>query len=137
MEVVVGPVSARSMGVFAGFARTTLEGAGPGADVPSDAASSFFGFIEEWEELATRGGELTWSAEAEPEVVEYLLYAFWRLAKEIGEGAGGAPIIPEEGTSFYWLLVSGLLGAMTEAGGSHAEFAANLREFWPGDQEIP
>ncbi len=137
MDVVVGPVSAHSMGAFASFARATLEGAGPGSDVPSDAARSFFAYIAEWEELAIRGGDVTWSAEAEPEVVEYLVYAFWRVAKEVNDDAGPAQVVPTDAAPFYWLLVGGLLTAMEEAGGSHAEFAANLREFWPAGDEFP
>lgn len=137
MDVEVGPVSAHSMGAFAAFARATLEGAGPGSDVPSDAARSFFDYIGEWEVLAARGGEVTWRAEAEPEVVEYLVYAFWRVAKDVNDGAGPVSVVPTDAAPFYWLLVGGLLTAMDEAGGSHAEFAANLREFWPAGNEIP
>lgn len=133
----MGPVSARSMGAFAAFARATLEGAGPGADVPSDAARAFFGYIDEWEAGASVGGDVTWRTEAEAEVVEYLVYAFWRVAKEVNDDAGAAPVVPAEAAAFYWLLVGSLLTAMEEAGGSHAEFASNLREFWPGDHEIP
>lgn len=137
MEVVVGPVPAASVGAFAAFARQTLESAGPGADVPSDAASSFLGYIAEWERLAARRGDVTWHLEADAEVVEYLVYAFWRVAKEMNDEAGPAQVVPTDAAPFYWVLVGGLLTALDEAGGSHAELAANLREFWPGDHEIP
>jgi hypothetical protein len=137
MEVVVGPVPAASVGAFAVFARHTLEGAGPGADVPSDAARAFLDYIAEWDALAGEPGDVTWVVTAEPEVVEYLVYAFWRVAKEMNDEAGAATVVPPDGAAFYWLLVGALLSALDAAGGSHAELAANLREFWPGDHEIP
>lgn len=138
MEVVVGPVPSASVAAFAAFARHTLEGGGPGADVPSDAARSFLDYIAEWDALAREDGDVTWSARAEPEVVEYLVYAFWRVAKEVNEEAGTiTTTVPEDAAPFYWLLVGALLTALEEAGGSHAELAGNLREFWPGDHEIP
>lgn len=138
MDVVVGPVSARSMAAFASFARATLEGVGPGSGVPSDAARCFFDYIAQWDALAVRGGEVTWNAEADAEVVEYLVYAFWRVAKEVSEDATGTVVVvPAKAVAFYRQLVGGLLSAMETAGGSHAEFAADLREFWPGEHDIP
>lgn len=137
MEVAVGPVAATSMAAFAEFARRLLHSAGPGADVPSDAASSFEAYLDEWEARAGAGGDLTWSTTLEPELAEYLVYAFYRVAKDVNDEAGPAPVIPEPAAPFYWLLVGALLDALAEEGGSRAEFAAHLREFWPGGTDIP
>ncbi|MGI8936684.1 MAG: hypothetical protein ACR2JF_00460 [Iamia sp.] len=138
MEVVVGPVKAESMAAFAAFGSERLHAAGPGADVPSDAAQAFDGYLAEWADLGQQGSEdVTWSTSADPEVVEYLVYSFFRLTKQINEAAGRQSVVPEAAGPFYWLLVGGLLDALEVEGGSRAEFAAHLREFWPGDHEIP
>lgn len=136
VEVVVGPVAAASMGAFAEFARRLLHSAGPGADVPSDAASSFDQYLDEWDVLSGLGGDVTWSSESDPEVAEYLVYAFYRVAKDVNDEAGRS-LVPEPAQPFYRLLVGSLLDALAEEGGSRAEFASHLREFWPGDAEIP
>lgn len=125
------------MAAFARFARDVLHAEGPGAGVPSDAASSFEGYIEQWAELARVGGDPTWATSADPEVVEYLIYAFYRVAREVRLEAGDITVVPDDASAFYWFLVGALLDALAEEGGSRAEFAAHLREFWPGGDEIP
>jgi hypothetical protein len=137
VEVVVGPVKAASMAEFARFARGVLQDQGPGADVPSDAASSFEVYFAEWDELAASGADdVTWTGHAEPEVVEYLVYSFFRLAQGV-EDVTDVGVVPPDAAPFYRLLVGGLLDALEGEAGSRAEFAAHLREFWPGDIEIP
>lgn len=126
------------MEAFARFARGVLHDEGPGAGVPSDAASSFDTYIEEWSALASSGaGDVTWTGQAEPEVVEYLVYAFFRLAQEVDEATGRVGVVPVAAAPFYRLLVGALLTALEGDVDSRAEFAAHLREFWPGDHEIP
>ena len=137
MQVAIGPVAAASMGAFVEFARRLLHSAGPGAEVPSDAASSFDRYLDEWGALADRGGDVVWTTEVEAELAEYLVYAFYRVAKEVNDEAGRSPVVPDPAAPFYWLLVGALLDALASEGGSRAEFAAHLREFWPGDTEIP
>ena len=138
MEVVVGPVQATSVRAFVSFARGILGGAeGPGAAVPSDAARDYDAYLDEWDALAEAVGEVTWVTEADPEVVEYLVYAFYRLAKDLLDEADRPRIIPDDATPFYVLLVGGLLAALHDAGGAQAEFADHLREFWPSEMEIP
>lgn len=139
VEVVVGPVAAPSVEAFARFGRALLHAAGPGADVPSDAASAFDGYLDEWDALAAGAGDadVTWTTQVEPEVAEYLVYAFYRVAKEVNDEAGEAQVVPDGAASFYWLLVGGLLHALEDEGGSHAELAADLRTFWPGATEVP
>lgn len=138
MEVVVGPVEAASIGAFVSFARGILGLAeGPGAAVPSDAARSYASFLDEWEELSHATGEVTWVADADPEVMEYLVYAFYRLATDLLAEADRPRIIPDDAVPFYVRLVGAVLDALTEAGGSQAEFAAHLREFWPSEMDIP
>jgi len=139
VKVEVGPVPAASMAAFARFADAVLHTAdGPGASVPSDAASAFEGYIAEW----AAGGsgaldDLTWSTEADGEVIEYLVYAFYRVSQQVNEEAGDDQVVPDDAAPFYWILVGALLDALAAEGGSRAEFAAHLREFWPGDHEVP
>jgi hypothetical protein len=140
VEVVVGPVPAASVAAYAAFAGGVLHSAGPGADVPSDAARAFDDYIEEWAAAAAAAheGDVTWVGHAEPEFVEYLVYAFYRLAKDVSdEGGDHVSAVPDAAAPFYRLLVAGLLDALAAEGGSRAEFAAHLREFWPGEHEIP
>ncbi len=136
MQVEVGAVDAASMAAFARFGRMVLHSAGPGADVPSDAASSFDAYLDEWTEIAATGGRVTWVTQVDPEVAEYLVYAFYRISKEMDDESGGeVQVVPADAAEFYWKLVGGLLDALESEGGSRAEFAAHLREFWPGDDE--
>jgi hypothetical protein len=137
VEVVVGPVSAASIGAWVDFARRLLHSAGPGADVPSDAAADFDRYLDEWEELSHATGDVTWATELEAELAEYLVYAFYRVAKDVNDEAGPATVVPDPAAPFYWLLVGALLDALAGEGGSRAEFASHLREFWPGEHEIP
>jgi len=137
LQVAVGPEPAQRMAAFASFARDLLHAEGPGADVPSDAVRAFDGYIDEWSALAARGDDPTWITVADPEVIEYLVYAFFRVAKEVNDEAGAAQVVPDEAAPFYWLLVGALLDALAAEGGSPAEFAAHLREFWPGELDVP
>jgi hypothetical protein len=138
MEVVVGPVEARSVRAFVAFARGILSlEDGPGAAVPSDAARDYDDYLDQWEALAEAGGEVTWAAETDPEVMEYLVYAFYRLTKDLLDEAEAPRIIPDDAVAFYVLLVGAVLDALKEVGGAQAEFADHLREFWPSEMEIP
>lgn len=132
VEVAVGPVAAVSMAAFADFGRRLLHSAGPGAGVPPDAAVAFDEYLDEWEVLSASDGDVTWIAEADAEVAEYLVYAFYRVAKDVTDEAGRS-IVPEPAAPFYWLLVEALLDALSGEGGSRAEFATHLKDFWPGE----
>jgi hypothetical protein len=121
------------MAAFAVFARAVLHAEGPGADVPSDAARAFDSYLDEWVGAGEIPGEVTWSTTVDPELAEYLVYAFYRVAKEMNDAAGDNQVVPDEAATFYWQLVESLLDALQDHGGSQAEFSAHLREFWPGD----
>jgi hypothetical protein len=124
------------MAAFAEFAREVLHAEGPGKDVPSDAARAFDGYLDEWVGAGEIPGDVTWSTSVDPELAEYLVYAFFRVATEVNDAAGDEQVVPDDAAPFYWLLVTALLDALTEEGGSQAEFAAHLREFWPGDHQF-
>lgn len=137
MQVVVGPVAGESMAAFSDFGRAVLRGQGPGAEVPSDAARAFEGYLDEWQVLGTaEPGDVTWETEVDGEIVEYLAYTFFRVATEINDEAGLDQVVPTPAAPFYWSLVRALLTALEGEGGSRAEFAAHLREFWPGETDV-
>jgi TRAP transporter 4TM/12TM fusion protein len=55
-------------------------------------------------------------------------------ALRLGLGLSGTFIVLG---AIYWLLVGALLDALAAEGGARAEFAVHLREFWPGETEVP
>ena len=66
------------------------------------------------------------------EVGEYLVLAFYRLARQLDENRPSpAPIVPAAAFPFYQALVEGLLTAMAQEGAGSAEFSEHLRSFWP------
>ncbi len=102
--------------------------------LPDDVRDSFDSLLDEWDELASAGPELRWQAEVEPAVLEYFVHGFYRVATRLVEEAerSDAPEAPVEGDAFYRALVGGLLDALSAEGGSVAQFADELRPFWPG-----
>lgn len=133
MEVVVGPVASSSARAFSHYARRVLGGVGPGAEVPSDAAQAFLGYIDEWEVASLAGPEVVWTAEADPGMAEDIVYAFFRLAQALDDvSRTTGALAPPEADAFYRALVGGLLKALESEGDRRAEFAATMRASWPG-----
>lgn len=133
MKVSVGPVAAASARAFADYARRVLTGLGPGADVASDAAQAFLGYIEEWEEASLASDVVVWTADADPGAAGDIIYAFFRLAQALTDAAGDSGVrAPAEAEAFYRALVRGLLEALEGEGERHAELASGLRASWPG-----
>ena len=73
VQVVVGPVAAESVGAFSEFGRAVLHGQGPGAEVPSDAAAAFEGYLDEWDELGGATGDVTWATEVDGDLAVNLV----------------------------------------------------------------
>ena len=139
VQVNIGPVPAASATVWIDYARAVLEGYGLG-DQPVDdeigveVVRSFRSYLDQWARIAKQGGEFKWSADVDLEEVEYLVHAFYRLAGKATAAAEerGRKLMPPEGADFYNALVIGVLGALEAAGTPAAEFAEELRQFWPG-----
>jgi hypothetical protein len=139
VQVDIGPIPASSAKAFIEFARAVLEGYGlddkPVDDeLGAEVVASFRSYLDQWARVAKRGGEFKWSGEASLEEVEYLVHAFYRLAGRATAAAEerGRKLMPPEGAEFYNALVLGLLDALEAAGTPAAEFAEELRQFWPG-----
>jgi hypothetical protein len=101
--------------------------------VGAEVVKSFRQYLDQWALVAKRGGEFKWSAEVDLEEVEYLVHAFYRVASLATEAATarGRRLMPPEAEPFYASLVHGLLDALESAGTPAAEFAEELRQFWP------
>jgi hypothetical protein len=140
VQIGIGPVAASSATAWIDYARAVLEGYGLDDDEPvdkhvgSEVVASFRKYLDQWARVAKRGGEFKWSAEIDLEEVEYLVHAFYRLATRANDAAEarGHFYMPTEGEAFYMSLVHGLLDALESEGTPAAEFAEELRQFWPG-----
>ena len=139
VQVDIGPIPASSAKAWIDYARAVLEGYGLG-DEPLDdqvgveVIASFRNYLDQWARVAKRGGEFKWTAEVDLEEVEYLVHAFYRVASRAADAAEqrGSRLMPPEGQAFYAALVLGVLDALESAGTPAAEFAGELRQFWPG-----
>jgi hypothetical protein len=140
VQVDIGPVAASSATPFIEYARAVLDGYGLDDDEPvdtrvgSEVVASFRRYLDQWARIAKRGGEFKWSTELDLEEMEYLVHAFYRIATRANAAAEarGRFYMPPEGEAFYMSLVHGLLDALESAGTPAAEFAEELRQFWPG-----
>jgi hypothetical protein len=139
VQVDIGPVAAASATAWIDYARAVLEGYGFDDKAPVDnqigfeVVKSFRNYLDQWAQVAKRGGEFKWTAEIDLEEVEYLVHAFYRVASLATSAAEarGKRLMPPEGEAFYESLVHGLLDALESAGTPAAEFAEELRQFWP------
>jgi len=135
MHVQVGPVPIESARAWLGYARGLV--AAYSRQLPIQVAASFSGYLEEWAEAAElpdSNGCFVWEGKAEPEEVEYLLHAWFKLARAVVEQREltGEPVAPPEGHVFYTTLVTTLLNALRAESRATAEFAEHLAPFWPG-----
>jgi len=139
VQVDIGPVAAASATAWIDYARAVLEGYGFDGDQPVDdqlggeIVTSFRKYLDEWARIAERGGEFKWTAEIDLEEVEYMVHAFYRVASLATAAAEARRkrLMPAEAEAFYASLVHGLLAALEAAGAPAADFAAELRQFWP------
>jgi hypothetical protein len=139
VQVDIGPVPASSAAAWIEYARAVLEGYGLDDDEPVDkhvgaeVVATFRSYLDEWARISKRGGDFKWSTEIELEQVEYLVHAFYRLAMRANAAAEarGRFYMPPEGEAFYMSLVHGLLDGLESTGTPAAEFAEELRQFWP------
>jgi hypothetical protein len=140
VQIGIGPVAASSATAWIDYAGAVLEGYGLDDDEPvdkhvgSEVVAAFRKYLDQWARVAKRGGEFKWSAEVDLEEVEYLVHAFYRIATRANAAAEarGQFYMPPEGEEFYMSLVHGVLDALESAGTPAAEFAEELRQFWPG-----
>ncbi len=135
MHVQVGPVPSESARAWLAYARRLV--GEYSRQLPIQVAASFSGYLEEWVDHADDGEQFVWEGNAEPEEVEYLLHAWFKLANAVVEQRErtGEPVAPPEGHLFYCTLVNALLNALRSESRATAEFVEHLAPFWPGLDE--
>jgi hypothetical protein len=136
VHVELGPLPSESATLWLAYAREVL-GARRAHDaetLPDEVRDGFERYLTEWEKAASEDASFRWSTEVDPELVEYLVHAFYRVAVRLSEEAErrGGKLAPPGGDVFYTALVRALLGAIAKENPAAAEFAEHLRAFWPG-----
>ena len=144
MHVQVGPVSSASVIAWVGYARAVLDHVGrgdptTGPTVSADAVASFERYLATWAEVAARDEPFVWTADVDPEEVEFLAYTWFTLAGQLqadspsnAAARRGLPTRPEASEEFFQSLVTAMLDALADEGRSLREFAEQLRDDWPG-----
>jgi len=142
MRVQVGPVASGSVTLWVAYARTVLAHALARSDpaiapVPHEAIEGFETFLTAWDEIAQDSTEFLWTADLDPEQIEFLAHAWFGLATALADEAEkrGFPLSPPEGDEFYQALVRALLDGLAQEGRSLLEFSEQLRDAWPGLKE--
>jgi hypothetical protein len=140
VKLAVGPVASASVVAFADHAEAVLDGKvrgiEAGAGLPPDVLADFRRRLREWRRLAADGTAFRWEAEVAGDQAEYLIHAFYRLARRLDAAAVERGLAgPDEAQPFYRLLVGALLDGLADEGTGAAEFADHLRSFWPGGAE--
>lgn len=135
MRVEVGPLPSASALAWIRYANDVLvERAGH--ELGPDVVDGFRRYLDDWRAVAEASPEFHWVATIPTDLGEYLIHAFYRLARQLSEERGSSPSAPPESAAFYILLVQALLDALADEGGSGSEFADHLRSFWPGLEDV-
>jgi hypothetical protein len=144
VHVELGPLPSSSALAWIERAREILgEVRSSGGQVPrsesvalgADVLDAFSDYLDGWQKAAEAGPVFRWSGDAEPEVVEYLLHAWFNLANTLRARAEREqlPAPSPEAHDFYQALVTALLDALAAEGREPTRaFAEELRAFWPG-----
>jgi len=101
--------------------------------ITDDALDDVGRCLEQWKPTVPDGDDFRWQAEIDPERLEYLVHAFFRLDRQLSADvlAGERPEAPHEGRPFYVVLVRDLLRALAMESPGRAAFAERLRSAWP------
>ena len=137
MRLDVGPVAPASAIAWMEWADEALGGLSsrpasgpfPSSSVFVDAAS----YLQRWMPCTGRlPTTLRWQADVDPDELEYLVHAFFNLDTQLSKEAGaGEPDAPQEGRTFYLVLVRAILHALETQSPGRAAFVAQLRSSWP------
>ena len=137
MRLDVGPVAPAGAVAWMEWADEALEGLSarpasglsPSPSVFVDAAS----YLQRWMPCTGRLPKtLRWQADVDPDELEYLVHAFFKLDTQLSKQVGaGVPAAPRESRTFYVVLVRALLHALEAQSPARAAFVAQLRSSWP------
>ena len=131
----MGPVPPASAVAWMKWADEALAGLssrpvpGRSASVFVDAAS----YLRRWMPCTdSLPRTLRWQADVDPDELEYLVHAFFHLDTQLPKKVGtGVPDAPQEGRTFYLVLVRAILHALETQSPGRAAFVAQLRSSWP------
>ena len=138
----MGPVAPASAVAWMEWADEALEGLSsrpasgrsPSSSVFVDAAS----YLQQW--MPCTGNlprTLRWQADVDPDELEYLVHAFFNLDTQLSKEVEAAvPHAPQEGRTFYLVLVRALLHALETQSPGRAAFVTQLRSAWPVAAEV-
>jgi hypothetical protein len=137
VRVHVGPIASDGVSEWIAYARGVLEerrGASTPDSLPPEVLDGFIGFLDEWDAIVAKSPTFLWETDVDPEQIEFLALALYRLATDLAEAAQrrGYALMPAEGLLFYRVVVNGFLDAMTAESRSLAAYAEELRSTWPG-----
>jgi hypothetical protein len=102
--------------------------------VDPSVLEGFLGFLDEWEALADASPTFLWETDVDPEQIEFLALALFKIASSLevaDQGPTGAPL---DGELFYRSFVTAFLDAMEAESRSLAAYAEELRSSWPNLQ---
>jgi hypothetical protein len=143
MRVEIGPVPVASAIAWLDYATGVIDElrVAPRA-VTEDVLDAFTTLVDEWREAASaaiRAGDgiFRWTGDAQPENVEYLVFALYRLGARLTEEEEGGlrEPRPAPATKFHTVLVRSVLAALECEGEAEAHFVRQLREVWQPAQE--
>jgi hypothetical protein len=138
VRVHVGPIPSEGVREWIAFARELLANR-EAADAPDalrlsdEVMAGFLGFLDEWEAIARSSDAFLWETEVDPEQIEFLAHALYKIAASFAEqyAASDLTITPAGGALFYRSFVNAFLDAMSAESRSLAAYAEELRSTWP------
>lgn len=137
MRVDVGPVAPASAFAWMEWADEALEELSTRPEPWPSASPSVFvdaaSYLQRWMPCTgSLPNTLRWQADVDPDELEYLVHAFFKLDTQLSKQVGaGVPDAPEESRTFYVVLVRALLHALETQSPARAAFVAQLRSCWP------
>lgn len=137
MNLDVGPVAPASAVAWIEWAQEIVGElrSEPVPKVPptADELDDVGKYLEQWMPRTGTVETFRWQAEVDPDKLEYLAHAFFKLDARLGSEVerGERSGTPEEGRSFYLVLVRALLHALEMESPARAAFVDQLRSSWP------
>lgn len=135
MRVHIGPLPSEGVLAWITYARgvmadRTAPDADPAARLSPDVVAGFVSFLDDWEEVARSSETFLWETDVDPEQVEFLALALFKIAVSLDDQVGGTGR-PPAADDFYQAFVTSFLDAMTAENEALAAYAEELRSSWP------
>jgi len=101
--------------------------------LPATAMEDLGRYVRQWKPPKGGGETWRWHAETDPDELEYLVHALFRLDARLSAEVrrGERADAPDNGRAFYLVLVRALLHALEMESPARAAFVDQLRSSWP------